>query len=71
FIELRIEDDGVGLSDAGTHEGMGLQTMSYRAHLMEGELTAASIETGGTRILCRVPRHLQPKSGFTKEQAAS
>lgn len=71
FIELRIEDDGVGLSDAGTHEGMGLQTMSYRAHLMEGELTAASIETGGTRILCRVPRYLQPKSGFTKEQAAS
>lgn len=53
---LEVEDDGVGLPADSNAKGMGLRTMSYRADLMEGRLTATTGAGGGTCIACRIPR---------------
>lgn len=53
---LEVEDDGVGLPADSNAKGMGLRTMSYRADLMEGRLTATTEAGGGTCIACRIPR---------------
>ncbi len=52
---LRVEDDGAGLPQELPPGGMGLRTMTYRAQILEGELTVGPAPGGGTRITCRVP----------------
>lgn len=53
---LQVEDNGLGLPAASPSGGMGLRTMTYRAQILEGELTVAPAAGGGTRVTCRVPR---------------
>jgi signal transduction histidine kinase len=53
---LSVEDDGVGLpDDATTPRGLGLDTMRWRAAKAGGALTLVHPESGGLRVLCRVP----------------
>lgn len=53
-IFLSVEDDGVGFSQPH-HPGMGLQTMKYRAGILEGQLEIDSEKGKGTRINCFIP----------------
>ncbi|MBS0395420.1 MAG: hypothetical protein JSR54_12395, partial [Proteobacteria bacterium] len=56
-IELRVQDDGVGMaarSDAA--EGLGLRMMRYRARMLDGALHVESSPGAGTRVSVSVPR---------------
>jgi PAS domain S-box-containing protein len=63
---LSVEDNGVGLpppppgksphsADSGvwTGRGMGLRTMSHRAHLIGATLEIGRSRTGGVKVVCR------------------
>jgi PAS domain S-box-containing protein len=54
MLELRIEDDGVGLGLApgATPNGIGLQVMQYRARMIGGTLDLAPRIAGGTMVTC-------------------
>jgi signal transduction histidine kinase len=56
-IILSVCDDGVGLRSAGNGaRGLGFQIMNYRARQLGGELKIVSPKTGGTRVICHLPR---------------
>jgi signal transduction histidine kinase len=52
LLELRIVDDGIGLSNAEPDEGMGLRIMRYRAASIGARLTIEPGVTGGTIVIC-------------------
>jgi signal transduction histidine kinase len=56
-IELRVEDDGSGLSETenGDYSGMGLHIMDYRARSIGAALRIASRPKGGTVVSCSLP----------------
>jgi signal transduction histidine kinase len=55
-IALAIEDDGRGLGDAGrAGAGIGMRSMTYRAHALGGGLTIGASELGGACIRCEAP----------------
>jgi len=56
-VELRVEDDGVGMPSGhpGTGSGMGLHIMDYRARIIGGSLRIESRPGGGSVISCLVP----------------
>jgi signal transduction histidine kinase len=53
-LTVVVEDDGSGLP-ADPREGVGLASMRQRATELGGELTVENRETGGTRVLARLP----------------
>lgn len=55
-LELRIEDDGQGLSPVEDQvgRGMGLSTMRYRSESVGGRLEIGPRAGGGTVVACRV-----------------
>jgi PAS domain S-box-containing protein len=57
-IELRVEDNGAGLSPAKRKKatGLGLHIMDYRARAVGGTLHIGPGRRGGTIISCCVPR---------------
>jgi PAS domain S-box-containing protein len=57
-LVLQVRDDGTGIpEDAAVAEGMGLQTMAYRAALIGATLTIGRGDPGGTLVECTVPVH--------------
>jgi len=52
---LEVADDGLGFPGTRRTEGMGLRTMEYRAHLLEGDFAVTRAVSGGTLVSCRVP----------------
>ena len=56
-LVLTVQDDGRGLGDghaeAASAHGMGLRTMTYRAHLIGAALAVTSNE--GVTVTCRLP----------------
>lgn len=59
FLNLEIEDDGVGFSRAaeeGGEKGIGVDTMGHRAHIMGGHLEIGESSEGRTRVRCTIPR---------------
>jgi two-component system, LuxR family, sensor kinase FixL len=70
-VTLCVDDNGVGLpKGAGSKArgsarpdwwGMGLRTMSHRAHLIGGTLEIGASRSGGAKIVCRV----RPKVAVT------
>jgi len=52
---LRIADDGVGIPETPSHNGIGLTVMEYRARLTGGELNIERPSSGGTTISCTTP----------------
>jgi two-component system sensor kinase FixL len=56
-IHLIIRDNGVGIPDnvPGKSTGMGLLTMSHRARMIGGHLTAGPDDFGGTIVRCTLP----------------
>jgi PAS domain S-box-containing protein len=52
-VILKISDDGVGFnSEKKSGKGMGMRIMSYRAQLINAELTVSSRPNAGTIISC-------------------
>ena len=51
-LELRVVDDGVGLSTPSSDAGMGLRIMHYRAASIGARLTIEPGATGGTVVTC-------------------
>ncbi|MEM7676592.1 MAG: type IV pili methyl-accepting chemotaxis transducer N-terminal domain-containing protein [Myxococcota bacterium] len=56
WLLLEISDDGRGF-DAQQKQirGLGLDTMAYRARLLNGEIKIVNPESGGTIVRCRIP----------------
>lgn len=52
-IVLRISDDGVGVNGQHAH-GVGLRSMEYRAHLINGILRLTNRTQGGSLLTCTV-----------------
>ena len=56
-VVLSVTDDGVGVQKAQNGApGLGFHIMNYRAGLMGGQLKVESMEKGGTRVTCYLPR---------------
>jgi len=56
-VELRVTDDGVGISPSQAAKGgMGLHIMEYRARMIGGTLTVARGPRGGTVVSCIAPQ---------------
>lgn len=54
-VELRIDDNGTGISPASAPgHGAGLRIMRYRAGLIGGALTVTRTANGGTAVVCTV-----------------
>ena len=49
-VNLRVSDDGTGISQSTYKNGMGLDIMRYRARLTGGELCVRPREDGGTMV---------------------
>jgi signal transduction histidine kinase len=57
-IQLQVEDDGCGIpADRNESGGMGLRIMAYRADMLGGQLAMEGVASGGTRVICHVPRN--------------
>jgi len=55
-IVVAVEDDGIGIGElSDRHDGIGLQTMRYRAGLIGASLTVTSGAEGGTLVNCALP----------------
>lgn len=67
-LELRVEDDGVGMPTVPPGGRMGLRTMKHRAQIVGADLSIGSPPGGGTLLVCRVPRAKVPRAGATPEK---
>ena len=68
---LEVQDDGQGLQlRKKKRYGLGLDSMSYRATLLNGELLVVTPETGGTMVRCRIPYGNAPKAPHPEPSAA-
>jgi len=52
LLTLRVLDDGVGISDSPSTNGMGLAIMGYRARLIGGQLAIQRHGNDGTMVSC-------------------
>ncbi len=68
-VVLRIRDDGTGIRAGTGAGGMGLRTMAYRAHILDGQISVEQADGGGTLVECRVPR--SARAGTHYEQRTS
>lgn len=59
-LQMTVVDDGRGMPERPSGEGMGLHTMRYRARMIDAELDVDALEEGGLRVRCqmRLPRAL-------------
>ncbi len=57
--ELRIEDDGAGMPDKPSTEGMGLRIMQNRATVIGGSFRMERRDGGGTIVCCSLPPGLE------------
>lgn len=55
---LVVEDDGVGFDMNDQKSGMGLRNIRQRARICEALLDIESQEGGGTRVVLRIPLHV-------------
>jgi signal transduction histidine kinase len=52
MARMRISDDGIGIGDVGSNNGMGLRIMRHRARLIGATLTISPGEPAGTVVTC-------------------
>ncbi len=54
-VKLSVVDNGVGFpGDGQVKAGMGLRTMSHRAHVIGGSLNIKRQSRGGSRVVCEL-----------------
>ena len=66
-VVLSVRDDGRGFGEQ-RGEGMGLQTMAYRAHMIGGVLSIESAPGGGTIVTCAF-HEVRPESRGVERSA--
>jgi signal transduction histidine kinase len=55
---LTVEDDGVGIADAGkSRPGLGMRTMRHRARMISASLSVEPGDGGGTVVTCTLAAH--------------
>ena len=54
-LRIRVSDDGRGFDTRGEGEGFGLRGMRERVELLDGRLTIALREEGGTEVVATLP----------------
>jgi len=54
-LQLEIEDDGTGLREGNMSEGVGLETMRYRASTIGGRLELTPRAPSGLLVRCELP----------------
>lgn len=54
-VTLRVADDGLGIVESESLQGMGIRTMRYRARLINADLEIAPLAGGGTEVVCKIP----------------
>ncbi|GEM_PF-1858441 len=54
-LQLAISDDGTGMTDGRTMDGMGIRIMHHRAGLLGGSLSIHTVPDRGTTVLCSTP----------------
>ena len=57
-LRLHIDDNGIGGIPDELGEGLGIRTMTHRAHLMGGVLHLEASPQGGVRVSVVVPRQV-------------
>ncbi len=60
YLHLRVTDNGIGFSNPENRKklkGIGLNTMSYRAHKLGGYINMRESPEGHTILDCRIPSH--------------
>jgi signal transduction histidine kinase len=67
MVRLRISDDGVGMGDAGSSDGMGLRIMRHSAALIGATLAIGPGTPSGTLVTCT----LRASPVFVSAQAES
>jgi signal transduction histidine kinase len=55
WLELAVEDDGVGFAASADGAGLGLSSMRERARLVGGRCMVSSVPGRGTRVHARLP----------------
>ena len=54
-LTLEVEDNGQGIENSQPgRKGLGLDTMEYRARLLNGDLSIVTSPSGGTLVRCRI-----------------
>ncbi len=61
-LTMRITDSGKGFDPSKAREGLGLESMRERMHLINGELLVQSRPGGGTELIARVVLTQSPGS---------
>ena len=56
-VQLEVSDNGTGIADANNRNASssGLSGLAQRALVLGGEAKATRLDTGGTRVVFRVP----------------
>ncbi len=55
-LTLEVEDDGHGFTSQDSQRaGLGLDTMLYRARILDGDLRVVTSGSAGTTVWCRIP----------------
>jgi signal transduction histidine kinase len=52
---LKVRDDGKGIEDASSSEGLGFKIMRYRAHIIGAKIRVQNVSPHGTEVRCRFP----------------
>lgn len=69
MVSLRVEDDGIGLSETGAEgPGLGIRIMEHRAGMIGGSFAIEPAPTGGTIVTCSFPQKLGPNGNRTAAQ---
>ena len=55
MVRLSVEDDGIGLLENVSKDGLGLHTMQYRATMLGGSLEITRATPHGTIVTCSFP----------------
>jgi signal transduction histidine kinase len=57
FLDLVVDDNGVGPGAHPSHEGFGLTGLQERADLVGGQVSFGPLPEGGARLIVSVPVH--------------
>ncbi len=58
-VVVTVRDDGVGIEEDHSRNGVGLRIMAYRTALLHGSLSIGRAPDRGTLVTCRIPGGLK------------